>query len=72
MVGISISIQEEIYDKVRKLGKNESKKTSRVISEILEASLERDTFDKLFKIKEDKNISFSDLIREVISKGLKT
>jgi len=68
--GFSVSLSKDLYRKLLNLEDEEGKTTSGIISEILEIFLNNVVFQKLHKMKLEKNADFSEILQEIFQKGL--
>lgn len=68
--GFSVSLSKELYRKLLNLEDEEGKTTSGIISEILVVFLNNKIFQKLHKMKLERNVDFAELLRDIFRKGL--
>jgi len=68
--GFSMSLSKELYRKLLNLEDEEGKTTSGIISEILEVFLNNKVFQKLHKMKLERNVDFAEILRDIFQKGL--
>ena len=57
------------YFKLLNLEDEEGKTTSGIISKILEVFLNNKVFQKLHKMKLDRNVDFAEILRDIFQKG---
>ena len=65
-----MSLSKELYRKLLNLEDEEGKTTSGIISEILEVFLNNKVFQKLHKMKLERNVDFAEILRDIFQKGL--
>ena len=67
----SVTVSDNIYNRVYQISQAENKSTSKVMGEIIETALDEEMCDQLFELKTKKNGFFIDILKDVIKKGLK-
>ena len=67
----SVTVSDDVYNRVYKISQDENKSTSRVMGEIIETALDDDIFNQLFQLKSKNDGFFIEILKNVIKKGLK-
>jgi len=67
----SVTVSDDVYNRIYRISQDEKKNTAKVMGEIIETTLDDEIYLQLFQIKNKRNISFTEILKEVIEKGLK-
>lgn len=67
----SVTVSDDVYNRIYRISQDEKKNTAKVMGEIIETTLDDEVYLQLFQTKNKRNVSFTEILKEVIKKGLK-
>lgn len=67
----SVTVSDDVYNRIYQISQDENKSTAKVMGEIIETALDDDVVNQLFKLKDERNGFFIEILKEVLKKGLK-
>lgn len=67
----SVTVSDDVYNLIYQISQDEKKNTAKVMGEIIETTLDDEIYLQLFQIKNKRNVFFTEILKEVIKKGLK-